>query len=215
MKNTNISFEIENIFMTNKTDIVLGLDEAGRGCLAGPVVAACVWINQELFPKELLVQINDSKKLSEIKRNKIFSELQKLDKSVFMFEYQEISSEIIDEINILQASLLAMGKAYQKLLPRLFNKPVISLVDGNQSPDIHPCQTIIAGDAKSYSIATASIIAKVKKDELLNKIAEKYPMYNFEKNKGYGTKSHLEALGKYGISPFHRKSYAPVKKYIK
>nr|MCR5506368.1 ribonuclease HII [bacterium] len=172
-----ISFDIEKSFMTNASDIVLGIDEAGRGCLVGPVVAGCCWINQEKFPPEILCKINDSKKISEKNREKIFEELSALSDDIFMFEYDAVSASVIDEINILQASLLAMKNAYQKLLPRLKNKPIISLVDGNKAPLISPCHTVISGDAISYSIAAASIIAKVMKDRLLNEIGKNFPEY--------------------------------------
>ena len=115
-------------------DIVLGVDEAGRGCLVGPVVAGCCWINQKKFPPELLCRINDSKKISEKNREEIFCELCSLPNDVFMFEYDAVQASVIDEINILQASLLAMGNAYNKLLPKLKNKPVITLIDGNKKP---------------------------------------------------------------------------------
>lgn len=211
----SISFDIEKSFMKNSNDIILGIDEAGRGCLVGPVVAGCCWINQDKFPQTLLCRINDSKKISEKHREEIFCELCNLPSDVFMYEYDAVPASVIDEINILQASLLAMKNAYNKLLPHLKNTPVITLVDGNKSPQISPCHTVISGDAISYSIAAASIIAKVMKDHLLNEIGKDFPEYEFEKNKGYGTKSHMLALEKYGITKYHRKTYAPVKKYIK
>lgn len=215
MVDKKISFNIEKSFMTNNSDIILGVDEAGRGCLVGPVVAGCVWINQEKFPSELLARINDSKKISEKNREDIYKHLCELDDDVFMFEYDAVSAGVIDEINILQASLLAMKNAYQKLLPRLKNKPVMTLVDGNKAPLITPCHTVVSGDAISFSIAAASIVAKVNKDHLLNEIGKKFPEFQFEKNKGYGTKTHMEALKKYGPTPYHRLSYAPVKECIK
>lgn len=215
MVDKKISFNIEKSFMTNNSDIILGVDEAGRGCLVGPVVAGCVWINQEKFPSELLARINDSKKISEKNREDIYKHLCELDDDVFMFEYDAVSAGVIDEINILQASLLAMKNSYQKLLPRLKNKPVMTLVDGNKAPLITPCHTVVSGDAISFSIAAASIVAKVNKDHLLNEIGKKFPEFQFEKNKGYGTKAHIEALKKYGPTPYHRLSYAPVKECIK
>ena len=215
MAGKKISFDIENSFMKNYSDIVLGIDEAGRGCLVGPVVAACVWINQEKFPENLLQKINDSKKISEKKREEIFTELSLLSEDVFMFEYDAVSAGVIDEINILQASLLAMKNSYEKLLKRLKKEPVITLIDGNKAPLIQNCHTVISGDALSFSIAAASIIAKVKKDFLLNEIGKNFPHFQFDKNKGYGTKSHMEALKKYGPTIYHRKSYAPVKECIK
>lgn len=209
----SISFNIENSF--GQDSICFGIDEAGRGCLAGPVVASCVWMNRKLFPIDLLSQINDSKKLTEHQREDIFNKLTLLPPEIFQFSFDAIDNNIIDEINILQATMLAMKNAYIKLQKKMNLTPNIILIDGNKSPDITPTKTIIKGDSLSYSIATASIIAKVKKDYLLNEIGKLYPHYEFFKNKGYGTKSHLEALNKYGICPYHRKTYAPVKKIIK
>ena len=202
-----ISFDYEKTFIQNENDIVVGIDEAGRGCLVGPVVSACCYLNINLFPKELLLKINDSKKLTENKRTEIVNELQKLPSNVFLYSYSYINASLIDKINILQATLLSMKN-------KLAAVPKKVLVDGNQMPDIPNVKLIIKGDMLSYSIATASIIAKVKKDELLNKIGEKYKEYQFDKNKGYGTKSHLEAMQKYGITPYHRKTYKPVSKYL-
>ena len=212
---TKISFDIEKSFMTDKSDIILGIDEAGRGCLAGPVVAGCAWINQDKIPEDLLCRIKDSKKITEKNREDIYEKLLALGDEVFMCEYDAVSAGVIDEINILQASLLAMKNAYEKLLPRLKTKPKMVLVDGNKSPKINPCTTVVSGDAISYSVAAASIVAKVMKDRLLREIAKRYPEYQFEQNKGYGTKSHMEALAKFGATPEHRKTYAPVREIIK
>ena len=207
-----ISFNYENQFIKNSSDIVIGIDEAGRGCLAGSVVAACVWINQSKFPKQLLEQINDSKKLSESKRLFIFNELMNLPTDTFIYTYHDIDAEIIDKINILQATFKAMSEAYRKITKLLTTFPVKVLIDGNQKPkDIPNSFNIIKGDSLSYSIATASIIAKVQKDKLLNEIGNLYPQYAFNKNKCYGTKSHLSLLQKYVVSPLHRKSYKQIK----
>ena len=208
-----ISFDIENTYGSDA--ICLGIDEAGRGCLAGPVVAACVWINRKLFPQDILSQINDSKKLSEEKREHIFNVMTELPASVFMYEWCAIDADVIDEINILQATLLAMKNSAMQLCKKLSSSPDIILVDGNKAPEITPCKCVIGGDALSYSIAAASIVAKVTKDHLLNKIGKEFPQYEFCKNKGYGTKAHLDAIAKFGICPYHRKSYAPVKKFVK
>ena len=210
------SFDIEKSFMTEEKDIVLGIDEAGRGCLAGPVVAGCAWINQDKIPNDLLVRIKDSKKITEKNREDIYTKLMALGDDVFMCEYDAVSAGVVDEINILQASLLAMKNAYEKLLPRLPQHPKMVLIDGNKTPRItsSPCTTVISGDALSYSIAAASIVAKVIKDRLLNDIGTKYPQYRFDENKGYGTKAHLEALAKFGVCPEHRKTYAPVRNIL-
>ena len=209
-----ISFDYENSYIENENDTVVGIDEAGRGCLVGPVVSSCCWLNINLFPKELLLKINDSKKLTENKRTEIVKELQKLPSNIFLYSYSYINASLIDKINILQATLLSMKHSYIRLKNKLPKSPKKVLVDGNIAPDIPNVKLIIKGDMLSYSIATASIIAKVKKDELLNKIGLNYKEYMFDKNKGYGTKSHLDALEKYGITPYHRKSYKPVAKYL-
>ncbi len=209
-----ISFKYENLFNIDNNSIILGIDEAGRGCLAGPVVSSCVWINQFLFPKELLLQINDSKKLSKNKRLDIFNSLNKLPKNTFLYSYSAIDNKVIDEINILNATLLSMKQSYNKLIKLISSNPSKVLIDGNKSPNIPNTYCIVKGDSLSYSIATASIIAKVVKDKLLNEIGEKYPQYEFYKNSGYCTKRHIELIKKYGVTEFHRKSYKPVSDYL-
>jgi ribonuclease HII len=211
----SISFDIENSLMESADDVVLGCDEAGRGCLAGPVAAACAWIGREKFPSELLARINDSKKISEKAREEIFDALGTLPPDAFLFAAELVDAATIDKINILQASLLAMKNAYEKLLLRLPRMPKMILVDGNRAPDIAPVKTIVGGDAKSYSIAAASIIAKVMKDRALGKIGLEYPQYGFAKNKGYLTAAHLAALAEHGPCPAHRMTYAPVTAAIK
>lgn len=184
---------------------IAGIDEVGRGPLAGPVVAAAV-----VFPKysELIPPVNDSKKLTEKQR----AELQKQIMEVPGVQYAiaEISPEEIDKINILRASHLAMKKAAAQL-----DKVDFALIDGLP---VHGFpienQAIVKGDSKSASIAAASIIAKVYRDTLMDKLAELYPEYGFESHKGYGTADHLAALKKYGPCPIHRKTFAPVRDII-
>jgi hypothetical protein len=180
---------------------VIGVDEAGRGPLFGPVVAACVYIldtDDEIFNK-----INDSKKLTEKKREQIYKELIVSDK--IQYAVGVASSEEIDKINILNATFLAMNRALEKL--KITDKKV--LVDGNQM--IRGCKLeqdfLVKGDSKDLSIATASIIAKVYRDHLLYNYDEKYPLYGFKNHKGYGTKAHYEAIEKYGILKEHRRSF--------
>lgn len=180
---------------------VIGVDEAGRGPLFGPVVAACVYIldtDDEIFDK-----INDSKKLTEKKREQIYKELIVSDK--IQYAVGVASSEEIDKINILNATFLAMNRALEKL--KITDKKV--LVDGNQK--IRGCKLeqdfLVKGDSKDLSIATASIIAKVYRDHLLYNYDEKYPLYGFKNHKGYGTKAHYEAIEKYGILKEHRRSF--------
>lgn len=188
--------------------IVCGIDEVGRGPLAGPVVAAAVVLKRDIFPSDILAQINDSKKLNHAKRDYLFNKI----KEFSHVSIAECSVNEIDDINILQASLRAMQKACQGL----DIKPVMALIDGNKTPKKLRCDatTIVKGDAKSLSIAAASIIAKHYRDELMKKHAQEFPHYGWEKNAGYGTAQHLKALEKYGVTPLHRRSFAPVSNRI-
>ena len=178
---------------------VAGVDEVGRGPLAGPVVAAAVIIDINNIPDG----INDSKKLSKINRLKISDEIKKYS----IYSIAEASVKEIDEINILQASLLAMKRAIEGLA----KKPMTILVDGKFKPKTNfPTHSIIKGDTQSLSIAASSIIAKVYRDNLMRDFSKKYPEYLWEKNAGYGTKEHLLAIKKCGITPIHRKSFKPI-----
>ena len=178
--------------------LVCGIDEAGRGPLAGPVYAAAV-----ILPLGLEIEgLNDSKKISEKKREQLFDVIceEAVDYSIGIATEQEI-----DEINILNATFLAMHRAVEGLK----NKPDYALIDGNQYPKIPFVleETVVKGDAKSMSIAAASILAKVSRDRFMLKKAKEYPKYQFEKHKGYGTKLHYEMLKEYGPSPIHRMSF--------
>lgn len=178
--------------------IVCGVDEAGRGPLAGPVYAAAV-----ILPKGHIVEgVNDSKKLSEKKRALLFDNI--MDECICCSIGTATEKEI-DEINILQATFLAMKRA----VDGLEITPQLALVDGNKAPQLTAAdvETIVKGDAKSASVACASIIAKVSRDRYMLEMAEKYPQYQFEKHKGYGTKLHYEMIEKYGICDIHRKSF--------
>lgn len=189
--------EYENAALNSGFEVVCGIDEAGRGPLAGPVYAAAV-----IFPKGHIVEgVNDSKKISEKKRDLLFDKI--IDECV-CYSIGTASEQEIDEINILQATFLAMRRA----VAGLEIKPDIALIDGNKKPGLDIAeQTIVKGDSKSANIAAASIIAKVSRDRYMLEMAEKYPEYQFEKHKGYGTKLHYEMLEKYGISPIHRKTF--------
>ena len=189
--------EYENEAHSNGYDVVCGIDEAGRGPLAGPVFAAAV-----ILPRGHVIEgVNDSKKLSEKKREALFDKI--IDESV-CFSIASASEKEIDEINILNATFLAMRRAVQNLEI----KPQCALIDGNMKPGLEIAEkTIIKGDAKSASVAAASILAKVSRDRYMIRLAEEYPQYAFEKHKGYGTKLHYEMLEKHGISPVHRKSF--------
>lgn len=188
--------------------IVCGIDEVGRGPLAGPVVAAAVVLHRDKVPAAILEQINDSKKLNHAKRAYLFNKIHEF----AHVSIAECGVDEIDDINILQASLLAMKKAFETLPV----KAQIALVDGNKAPKLAcKTQTIIGGDAKSLSIAAASIVAKHYRDQLMNKYAIEFPNYGWEKNAGYGTAQHLKAIEIYGITPLHRRSFAPVCEAVK
>ena len=177
--------------------VVAGIDEVGRGPLAGNVVTACV-----VMPKEtILPWIDDSKKLSEARREKVFQEI--MDIALYVGIGQSTPEEI-DRINILQATYLAMERA----LAQLNIKPDIALIDGNRAKDFGlPVKTVVHGDSLSASIAAASVLAKVTRDDLMLAMAEEYPQYGFEIHKGYGTKAHYEALTAHGPSPIHRMTF--------
>ena len=181
-----------------KNLIEAGCDEAGRGCLAGSVYAAAV-ILPDNYNNPLL---NDSKQLSAAKRNQLREQIQR---DAVAWAIGIVTPEEIDEINILKARFLAMHRA----LDQLSVCPQAIIVDGNRFVPYHdlPYTTIIKGDGKYQSIAAASILAKTYRDDYMDELAEKYPMYGWKKNKGYPTKEHREGIKKYGISPFHRKSY--------
>lgn len=193
----------ENTAYEKGYNLVCGVDEAGRGPLAGPVCAAAV-----VLPKGLILEgVNDSKKLTEKKRETLFDVIteQALDWSVAFATVEEI-----EEINILNAAMLAMKRAVEGL-----KNPVdFAIIDGNRKPPLEiDCEAVVKGDAKSMSVAAASILAKVSRDRILHQYAVDYPQYGFEKHKGYGTKVHVEALKKYGPCEVHRPSF--LKKILK
>lgn len=192
---------------------VCGVDEAGRGPWVGPVAAGAVmFLSRDINP-EILAQIDDSKKLTAKKREKIYDLLLKEARAGHLTYGIGIATAAeIDELNILQATFLAMKRAVAKLNPA----PQHAIIDGNRLPAEFCCPTscYIGGDAQSYSIAAASILAKVYRDNLMKELAQKYPGYGFEKNAGYGTKDHIAGLQKYGVTPEHRKSYKPIKEFL-
>ena len=186
-------------FENNFSLPIAGIDEVGRGPLAGPVIAAAVILDRKNIPEG----INDSKKIPKAKRILLADKI----KENSIYAYGAASEIEIDEINILQASLLAMKRASD----RLSVVPKTTLIDGNFKPDIkNNTISIIKGDTKSVSIAAASILAKVYRDEIMLKYSKQFPEYGFQTNSGYGTKEHLSALKNYGITPIHRKSFKPV-----
>lgn len=182
-----------------------GIDEAGRGPWSGPVVAAAVILDPKNLPKD---EINDSKKLSKKKRELLFKSINEIAISI------GVGISTVDEIydlNILGATKLAMQRAFNELKP----KPKNALIDGNQPPYL-PCNTyaIVKGDSKSISIAAASIIAKVSRDLIMENLSQKFPEYKWEKNSGYGTKEHIDAIAKFGVTKHHRKKFKPIAKLI-
>ena len=177
--------------------LICGVDEAGRGPLAGPVCAAAVI----LPPEAVLPGLNDSKKLSEKKREQLFPEIQRL---ALAWSVAFASVEEIEERNILGATMLAMNRA----ISGLSLKPELALIDGNRNQEIEiPSRCVVHGDARCASIAAASILAKVSRDRLMVELAREYPQYGFDRHKGYGTKAHYAALREYGPCPAHRPSF--------
>lgn len=185
-----------------------GLDEVGRGPLAGSVVAACVYIPEDAYTLPFISEVKDSKKLSKTK----LVELYDLITLHFEWRVSDISPQEIDEINILQASLKAMRLS----LEAMESAPAHALVDGNKIPASMPCpaSAIVKGDSKSISIAAASIVAKVTRDRMMAKLHAEHPHYGWERNAGYPTKEHLEGIDAHGITPHHRKSFAPVRNFL-
>ena len=193
----------EQRFESQGYKAIAGVDEAGRGPLAGPVVSAAVILRQVKFKS----RIDDSKVLSASQREKAYSEIRKK----AWVAIGIVGEKIIDQINILEATILSMRRAISFLSPQ----PDFVLVDGNMSLNLNiPYESIVRGDAQSLSIACASIIAKVTRDRIMSIYHRKYPEYGFLEHKGYGTKSHFEALKRIGPSPIHRMSFAPLNSRI-
>ena len=188
----------------NKINQIIGTDEAGRGPAAGGVWAAAVCFNDNI-DRKLFETLNDSKKLTPKKRELLYDVI----KQNSIWSIKAITVEKIEEINILQASLLAMKYAVLEVIEKINNKNILTLVDGNKLiKDFNYTQNfIIKGDSKSASIAAASILAKVSRDKYMDKINLEYPQYDWTNNKGYLTKKHIEAIQKYGITKYHRKSF--------
>ncbi len=197
------SFEYEKRF----AGPIAGVDEAGRGPLAGPVFAAAAVIDRARATRTLLKLIDDSKKLTPDRRERAYDSM--IASGVVQFAVAEASVEEIDRINILQATFLAMRRAVQALAP----PPDMVLVDGNRAPPGLGCraETIVGGDAHCYSIAAASIFAKVARDRHMATLAETFPGYGWESNRGYGSAQHLEAISRLGPTPHHRMSFAPLR----
>ena len=190
-------WEIEDALHEQGIGVICGVDEAGRGPLAGPVCAAAV-----ILPEHLEIPgLNDSKKLTDKKRRELFPIIQE---QAIAYGIAFASEQEIDELNILQATFLAM----QRAIDQVKDKAQFALIDGNREKDfgLH-VMTVVKGDSRSANIAAASVLAKVSRDNLMEELAEKYPQYGFEIHKGYGTKAHYAALTEHGASPIHRKTF--------
>ena len=196
MNNVNM-WEIEDSFYSEDLQVICGVDEAGRGPLAGPVCAAAV-----ILPKHAeLPGLTDSKKLTDKKRRELYPLIME---QALAYGIGFATEQEIDEINILQATFLAMQRALDQLTVR----PDLALIDGNREKNFGiPVKTVVKGDSLSANIAAASVLAKVTRDNLMVEMAEKYPQYGFEIHKGYGTKAHYAALREFGISPIHRMTF--------
>ncbi|MDB5491040.1 MAG: Ribonuclease [Micavibrio sp.] len=203
MTKRTCSFRIEK----SLSGITCGLDEAGRGPLAGPVVAACVYVHEDYRRKRFWSQVDDSKKLKAQQREDLYASITEH----CYYGIAEASVEEIDTINILHASMLAMSRAMDRMIAEFSVAPVMALVDGNYPPKL-PCtvQTVIQGDATSLSIAAASILAKVTRDCLMKDLCAQHPGYGWSNNAGYGTPEHLAGLKSHGVTIHHRRSFAPV-----
>ena len=190
-------WQIEEKYYQNGIKLICGVDEAGRGPLAGPVCAAAV-----ILPANIEIPgLNDSKKLTDKKRRELFPIIKE---KAIAYGIAFADEKEIDEINILQATFLAM----QRAIDQLEIKPEFALIDGNRAKDFGvPAETVVHGDSLSASIAAASVLAKVTRDDIMLEIADKYPQYGFDVHKGYGTKAHYEALTQHGPSPIHRMTF--------
>lgn len=188
---------LEHGFYEQGIRLICGVDEAGRGPLAGPVCAAAV-----ILPRDLLIPgLNDSKKLSDVRRRELFPIIQA---QALAFGIGFASHEEIDQINILQATFLAMGRA----LEQLKIKPDLALIDGNRQTDFGiNVETVVKGDSRSANIAAASVLAKVSRDDVMLEFSRQYPEYGFDIHKGYGTRAHYDALRRFGPCPIHRMSF--------
>jgi ribonuclease HII len=201
-------FSLEDAALRQGHRVIAGIDEAGRGPWAGPVVAAAVILDRKTLPAEIGLVLDDSKKLTAARRESLFAVLP----SFAAIGIGQANVAEIDRDNILQASLTAMSRALDAL-PRL---PDIALVDGNREPDLAcPARCFVKGDARSLSIAAASIVAKVVRDRIMAKLAIVHPGYGWERNAGYGTAEHRAGLERLGVTPEHRRSFAPIIKMLR
>jgi ribonuclease HII len=204
-------FSLETRLGANKGRVVVGIDEAGRGPWAGPVVAAAAWLDRAALDPSLLARLDDSKRLAPAAREGLYRQLVAVAPGGARIGVGEASVAEIDALNILQASLLAMARA----VAGLGLAPDAALVDGNRAPDLPcPVETVVKGDARSLSVAAASIVAKVTRDRQMAALARRHPGYGWERNQGYGTAEHRAALARLGVTPEHRRSFRPVREAL-
>ena len=204
-------FSLEESLGLSTSAVIVGVDEVGRGPLAGPVTAAAVFVDRQKITLDLLTKIDDSKKISQKKRATISKQIE----SIAIIGIGWASSGEIDQLNILEATMLAMQRAISSLRKQIISDPDYILIDGNKVPRLDfPSKAIVRGDEKSLSIAAASIVAKNKRDAFMASLSKLYPGYGWEKNAGYGTGEHLAAIEREGITVHHRRSFKPIAKYL-
>ena len=204
-------FSLEESLGLSTSAVIVGVDEVGRGPLAGPVTAAAVFVDRQKITLDLLTKIDDSKKISQKKHATISKQIE----SIAIIGIGWASSGEIDQLNILEATMLAMQRAISCLRKQIISDPDYILIDGNKVPRLDfPSKAIVRGDEKSLSIAAASIVAKNKRDAFMTSLSKLYPGYGWEKNVGYGTGEHLAAIEREGITVHHRRSFKPIAKYL-
>ena len=204
-------FSLEESLGLSTSAVIVGVDEVGRGPLAGPVTAAAVFVDRQKITSDLLTKIDDSKKIAQNKRATISKQIE----SIAIIGIGWASSGEIDQLNILEATMLAMQRAIFSLQKQIILDPDYILIDGNKVPRLDfPSKAIVRGDEKSLSIAAASIVAKSKRDAFMASLSKLYPGYGWEKNAGYGTREHLAAIEREGITVHHKRSFKPIAKYL-
>ena len=204
-------FSLEESLGLSTSAVIIGVDEVGRGPLAGPVTAAAVFVDRQKITLDLSTKIDDSKKIPQKKRATISKQIE----GIAIIGIGWASSGEIDQLNILEATMIAMQRAVLSLRKQIIFNPDYILIDGNKVPSFDfPSKAIVRGDEKSLSIAAASIVAKSKRDAFMTSLSKLYPCYGWEKNAGYGTREHLVAIERNGITAHHRRSFKPIANYL-
>lgn len=204
-------FSVEESLGLSTSAVIVGVDEVGRGPLAGPVTAAAVFVDRQKITLDLSTKIDDSKKIPKKKRAIISKQIE----GMAIIGIGWASSGEIDQLNILEATMIAMKRAVLSLRKQIILDPDYILIDGNKVPSFDfPSKAIVRGDEKSLSIAAASIVAKSKRDAFMTSLSKLYPCYGWEKNAGYGTREHLAAIEREGITAHHRRSFKPIANYL-